>query len=200
MPAGSLSRVATLAALKGHQVEVRASGPQAHEAVEHLLTLAKRRFDETDERRPRTAARHRRAAQRGPLPASPGIAIGPVRRLTTVPRRSRPDRRVGEPAAEWRRIVEAVAAVRREIEHVRVLTAREVGADEASIFDAHLSLLADAEMLADVKARIGTGVGAVAAWAAVSPTSSASGPSCPTPTCASAPQTSARSATRCCAR
>ena len=61
--------------------------------------------------------------------------------------------------------MESVAAVRREIEHVRVLTAREVGAEEASIFDAHLSLLADAEMLADVKARIGTGIGAVAAWA-----------------------------------
>jgi len=72
---------------------------------------------------------------------------------------------VGEPSAEWRRIVESVAAVRREIEHVRILTSREVGAEEASIFDAHLSLLADAEMLADVKARIGTGVGAVAAWA-----------------------------------
>ncbi len=47
VPAGSLSRFATLAALRGHEVEVRASGPQAQEAVEHLLTLAARRFDET---------------------------------------------------------------------------------------------------------------------------------------------------------
>ena len=46
VPAGSLSRVATLGALRDHQVEVRASGPQAQEAVEHLLTLAARRFDE----------------------------------------------------------------------------------------------------------------------------------------------------------
>ena len=72
---------------------------------------------------------------------------------------------MGEPAAEWRRIVESVAAVRRDIEHVRVVTAREVGAEQASIFDAHLSLLADAEMLADVKTRTSTGVGAVSAWA-----------------------------------
>ena len=49
VPAASLSRVATLAAVRGHQVEVRASGPQAHEAVEHLVTLATRRFDEADE-------------------------------------------------------------------------------------------------------------------------------------------------------
>jgi len=69
------------------------------------------------------------------------------------------------PVAEWRRAAEAVAAVRREIDHVRVLTLREVGAEQAGIFDAHLSLLTDAELLADVKSRVGAGVGAVAAWA-----------------------------------
>jgi phosphoenolpyruvate-protein phosphotransferase/dihydroxyacetone kinase phosphotransfer subunit len=164
VPADSLSRVATLAALRGHEVEVRASGPQAHEAVEHLLTLAKRRFDEPVETAGQEQVAASTAPLRGPLPASPGIAIGPARKLTTVPM-DLDHSALGEPPAEWRRIVESVAAVRREIEHVRVLTAREVGAEEASIFDAHLSLLADAEMLADVKARIGTGIGAVAAWA-----------------------------------
>jgi phosphoenolpyruvate-protein phosphotransferase/dihydroxyacetone kinase phosphotransfer subunit len=164
VPAGSLSRVATLAALRGHEVEVRASGPQAQEAVEHLLTLAARRFDETVVEVPEPPAQPRASSVTGPLPASPGIAIGPVRRLSAVPVDL--DREpVGEPAAEWRRIVESVAAVRRDIEHVRVVTAREVGAEQASIFDAHLSLLTDAEMLADVKARTSTGIGAVSAWA-----------------------------------
>jgi len=164
VPAGSLSRVATLAALRGHEVEVRASGPQAQEAVEHLLTLAARRFDETIEEPAEPPAQSRAASLGGPLPASPGIAIGPVRRLTAVPVDVDQDP-VGEPAAEWRRIVESVAAVRRDIEHVRVITAREVGAEQASIFDAHLSLLTDSEMLADVKARTSTGIGAVSAWA-----------------------------------
>ena len=164
VPAGSLSRVATLAALRGHQVEVRASGPQAQEAVEHLLTLAARRFDETLEEVAAPPARSAASSVTGPLPASPGIAIGPVRRLTATPVDVDQDP-LGEPAAEWRRIVESVAAVRRDIEHVRVVTAREVGAEQASIFDAHLSLLTDAEMLADVKARTGTGIGAVSAWA-----------------------------------
>jgi len=163
--AGSLSRVATLGALQGHEVEVRASGPQAQEAVEHVVTLARRRFDEPLEAPTSLPAASSNTARRGPLPASPGIAIGPVRRLTTAPVAL--DETVdGEPSVQWRRIVESVAEVRREIEHVRVLTTRDVGAEEASIFDAHLSLLADTEMLADVKARIGTGVGAVAAWAA----------------------------------
>ncbi len=164
VPAGSLSRVATLAALRGHEVEVRASGPQAQEAVEHVLTLAARRFDETVDEAAEPPAPARAASVGGPLAASPGIAIGPARRLTAVPVDL--DREpVGEPAAEWRRIVECVGAVRRDIEHVRVVTVREVGAEQASIFDAHLSLLTDVEMLADVKARIGTGIGAVSAWA-----------------------------------
>jgi phosphocarrier protein FPr len=164
VPAASLSRVATLAAVRGHEVEVRASGPQAHEAVEHLLMLATRRFDESDEDvevRPPVPTERRG----GPLPASPGIAIGPVRRLSAAPADPDPHEQVtAEPAADWRRVVEAVATARREIERARAVTARDVGAAQASIFDAHLSLLADAEMLADVKARLATGLGAAAAW------------------------------------
>ncbi len=63
-------------------------------------------------------------------------------------------------------MVEAVAEVRRDTEHLRALTVREVGEAEAAIFDAHLALLADSEMLADVKRRISEGVGAFAAWTA----------------------------------
>src|SRR5690349_3130497 len=47
VPASSLSRVATLGALPGHDVEVRAAGAQAREALDHVLALAARQFDET---------------------------------------------------------------------------------------------------------------------------------------------------------
>jgi phosphocarrier protein FPr len=165
VPAASLSRVATLTALQGHEVEVRATGPQAQEAVEHVLALAKRRFDEPLEQIAVPPSPRRPVTRRGgPLPASPGIAIGPVRRLTATPV-DLGQHPAGEPAAEWRRVLESVATVRREIEHVRLLTERELGADQASIFDAHLSLLTDTELLGDVKARIRPGTGAVAAWA-----------------------------------
>ena len=166
VPAASLSRVATLGAVRGHEVEVRASGPQAQEAVEHLLTLATRRFDETDDDavQVRPSAPTERPSAGAPLPASPGIAIGPVRRLIVVPGEAGLDQLPSEPAAEWRHVVEAVATARREIEHARVLTAREVGASQAGIFDAHLLLLSDAEMLAEVKSRLAGGAGAVAAW------------------------------------
>ena len=159
VPAASLSRVATLAALHGHRVEISASGPQAPEAIDHLLALAARNFDEPLDDAPTPV----QVQNAGPLPASPGIRIGPVRMLRPP---AAPDRRgpTGTPTAEWRRVVEAVAAVRREIERIRAVAAREVGLHEAQIFDAHLMLLGDAEVLTDVKHRINSGDGAVTAW------------------------------------
>ena len=77
VPAASLSRVATLAALHGHQVEISASGPQAPEAIDHLLALAARNFDEPLDDAPTPV----QVQNAGPLPASPGIRIGPVRML-----------------------------------------------------------------------------------------------------------------------
>jgi len=149
--------------------------------VEHILTLARRNFDERAEH-DLPAVSHKRvpAAGPGPLPGSPGIAIGPARHLSspTVEVETgdtdsgsmdsvRTDSvEAVDPAGQWRRLVEAIATVRREIEHVRVLTLRDAGPDEAGIFDAHLTLMADSEMLADVKTRISAGRSASAAWAA----------------------------------
>lgn len=163
VPANSLSRVAILAALEGHQVEVRASGPQAREAVDHLVLLARRRFDEGAGHRGEYAQAGSATAA-GPLPAAPGIAIGPARKLTTAP--IVVEAAVGADAVvEWRRLIVAVAAVRREIDYVRVDSAREMGTHAASIFEAHLSLLDDSELLADVKQRVQAGASAATAWA-----------------------------------
>lgn len=158
VPAGSLSRVATLGALHGHRVQVLASGRQAPEAADHVLALAARHFDEPQDE----PAKPAQVRQVGPQPASPGIGIGPVRILSyeAVPTRHAPPT---EPAAEWRRVVEAMADVRREIERYRALT-RETSPQEARIFDAHLMLLGDEEVLADVKARVTSGADAVTAW------------------------------------
>lgn len=159
VPAASLSRVATLGALPGHRIEILASGPQAKEAIDHLLALAARNFDEPLHDAPTPIP----AQNAGPLPASPGIRIGPVRILSSAqaPAHLPPAAR---PAQEWRRVVDAVAAVRLEIEGIRAATARAVGPEEARIFDAHLMMLGDAEVLADVKDRVDNGAGAVKAW------------------------------------
>ena len=86
--AASLSRVATLGALRGHRVAVRASGPGAEQAVDELLALAARRFDEPADPGPAPAAVAPPTGSRpepgdgaavgGPFPAAPGLAIGPA--------------------------------------------------------------------------------------------------------------------------
>ncbi len=167
VPAGSLSRVATLGALHGHQVEVAATGPQARVAVEEVLALAARSFDEAAG--PAQAAEELPAApgapaSPGPLPAAPGIAVGPAVRLTSapVPVEERP---AGPPPAERRRLTEAVARVRRDVEDSRRATGRVAGAEQAGIFDAHLLLLDDAELLGAAQADVDAGASAPAAWA-----------------------------------
>ena len=164
VPAGSLSRVATLGALRGHVVEVAASGRQAQAALDHVLALARRRFDETDDTVPASAA----TAQRSPgtpQPAAPGIGIGPARRLT-VAAIAIDDSPSGPPGGEWRRLVEAVADVRRDIERLRTAATHDAGAEGAAIFDAHLMLLDDAELVGAAKTRIDAGLSSAGAWAA----------------------------------
>ena len=165
VPASSLSRVATLGALPGHDVEVRAAGTQAREALDHLLALAARQFDETgtSEAEARTATGPAPATRALPQPASPGIGIGPARLLaaTTV---EIPDEPSTGAAAEWRRLREALAAVRREVQRVRARTVRDGGHLDAAIFDAHLLLLDDADLLDDAHVRIEAGTAAPPAW------------------------------------
>ena len=161
-PATSLSRVATLGALAGHRVEVTATGSQAREAVDHVVALAARRFDEpepVDEPTPPPAVRVNGA----PLPASPGIAIGRVLTIGAVDV-DVADEPTGDADAEWRRIRAAVAEVRREIQRVRAVAARQAGEEDARIFDAHLMLIDDADLLGDVHERIRRGSPAARSW------------------------------------
>ncbi|HWM57231.1 MAG TPA: phosphoenolpyruvate--protein phosphotransferase, partial [Pseudonocardia sp.] len=70
------------------------------------------------------------------------------------------------PTAAWHRSERATAAVRAAVERLRNDTAAQVGPAEAAIFDAHLLLLEDAELLADVRRRIDAGTGPARSWLA----------------------------------
>jgi phosphoenolpyruvate-protein phosphotransferase/dihydroxyacetone kinase phosphotransfer subunit len=175
VPASSLSRVATLGALCGQEVEVRAAGAQAREALDHVLALASRNFDETpapgrsgpetDPQSPSVASAAASPASASPLPASPGIGIGPAWSMRIAPVEI-PDVASKGAAAEWRRLREALAAVRRDVQRVRARTARDAGDADAAIFDAHLLLLDDPDLLDDVRSRVDGGQAAAPAWSA----------------------------------
>ena len=91
----------------GDEVEVRVSGGQAAETLEHVLALAARNFDEASEPgRSRSAQWPPNRRARHPIGASPGLGIGPARSARLGPHRgARRARRGPRPpsGAEWAR-------------------------------------------------------------------------------------------------
>lgn len=173
VPASSLPKVATLGALRGHDIEVRVSGNQARETLDRLLTLAARGFDETPVREGDeviAGSVHREpdngvSTRRSPLPASPGIGVGSARRKELAPI-DVPDARTDDPAQEWRRLRDAIAAVRHDLQQVRARVARELAEAHAAIVDAHLLLLDDPALGDEVRSRVDGGQAAAPAWSA----------------------------------
>ncbi len=159
--AASLSKIATLGVQSGDVVEIRVSGGQAAETLEHVLALAARNFDETAQ--PVAPVGAGEPVSRHPVGASPGLGIGPARSARLGPIEV-PDVPAEDPGTEWRRVGKAIAAVRRTISQLRTRTAREVGEAEAAIFDAHQLLLDDAELLDGARRLVDGGASAPAAW------------------------------------
>ena len=187
VPATSLSKLGTLGALAGHRLDIRTDGSQAQDALDQLLALAGRAFDEQPAASARTAtpppgaatpagspaASERTPADPGarhPIGASPGLGIGPAQpwpsTLTEALTSTDTSEPTADPATEWQRLTEAIDAARHNIERVRERAAEQVGEHEAGIFDAHLALLDDPELGAAAKARVDGGEPAGAAWAA----------------------------------
>jgi phosphocarrier protein FPr len=161
IPAASLAGLTALGALEGHRVEVGAAGPGAADAVDAVLALAARHFDEEPAGAP--AAQAPRPATGGPLAASPGVAIGP-KRTAEEPAPVVPDEPAGDPAGERARLDAALTEVAAEIRAGRDAAARELGEAEAAIFDAHLLLLDDPALLDDARAALDGGASAPRAW------------------------------------
>ncbi|WP_214366688.1 phosphoenolpyruvate--protein phosphotransferase [Pseudonocardia sp. H11422] len=169
VPATSLSKVATLAALQGHEVEVRAAGPQARTCLDELIALAADAFGESGTE-PEPAPPARPDHRAGPIGAAPGIGVGPA----SLPHASGasvdtldvPDATTDSPATDLARLDDALTAAEREIRRVRDDVAGRADADAAAIFDAHLVLLPDPDLLDDARARIRAGRAAEPAWCA----------------------------------
>jgi phosphocarrier protein FPr len=184
--ARSLTALVTLGARQGHMLVARASGPQAAEALAALAALAEEDFGDDPTAAapgaPPAPAPATDPAEAGPpaaveppppgarlrgVPAGPGLAIGPARRLRSPQRAvAIPEEAVGDPADERARLDDVRAEARRDIEQARARLVARAGEAQAAIFDAHLLLLDDAVLLDPAHRAIEHGQGAAQAWAA----------------------------------
>jgi phosphocarrier protein FPr len=175
--ARSLTALATLGVKQGHEILVRASGPEARRALGAIQALADDNFGDDDGPEPDAAAGNGAAPATaaapvepgGPLrglPVAPGIAIGPAQRLR-APEPEVSGAPAGDPADEWRALEQAREAARADVRTARGAVASGAGEAEAAIFDAHLLLLDDDALLDPARRAIeADGRNASQAWAA----------------------------------
>ncbi len=166
--ARSLSAVAGLGVRQGHELQVTAVGREAEAALAAIRELAARGFDDDvpEPAPPATPSSLREPPEPGALtglPAAPGIAVGPLRRLRLA-EVAVPDDPAAEGEAE--RLDAALADVRAAIARTRTEVSARAGESEAAIFDAHMLLLDDPELLEQARREIGEGRNAAAAFAA----------------------------------
>lgn len=90
------------------------------------------------------------------IPASAGIAIGPVfiYRPATERESSSLAGCAENPEQEWQRVNLALDQARQQVTALRDKTAAELGPEKAEIFASHLSILKDPEFLAELRRRI----------------------------------------------
>ncbi|MGH3513205.1 MAG: phosphoenolpyruvate--protein phosphotransferase, partial [Pseudonocardiaceae bacterium] len=166
--AASLSKLVTLGALRGHEIEVRAGGRQARAALDGVVALAARGFDDGQDNPappPPSGALSGRGSGHSPIAASPGIGIGPAWSLRVAPL-TVVYTRTDDPTVQWGRFMQALATVRRDIQRVQTRVVHKMGDTEAAIFDAHLLLLDDTDLVGEVRSRVDGGQAAASAWSA----------------------------------
>ncbi|MDR0432412.1 MAG: phosphoenolpyruvate--protein phosphotransferase [Bifidobacteriaceae bacterium] len=159
VPGASLAAVTTLGAIKGHQLEIETAGPDARQTLYALVAGVESGFGGEADPAPAPVL----PASSALRAASPGYAVGPVRRLKSAAIEI-PDSEPGTPAEQQARLDEAIEAVVAQILQVRQAAPRGPGGGDVAIFDAHIELLRDPSILSQVAARIEAGQGAGAAW------------------------------------
>ncbi|MBN1149268.1 MAG: phosphoenolpyruvate--protein phosphotransferase [Anaerolineales bacterium] len=168
--AKSLNALATLGALREHQIVISAIGTEASQALNALRALVEDNFGEptqVPEALPVLPAPPIAQAPQGAfqgIPISEGLAQGPIfsyrSQLPPIPKEPAAD-----PQAEWERLERAL-----NITHTVILQRRKdleasIGEAEAAIFDAHLLIMQDPDLLGSVRDLIyKQNLNAAAAW------------------------------------
>lgn len=155
------NQVLGLGAERGHAVEIRATGPDAQEAVAALVAIAAAGFGELGEAALPPPPQEPAAAIQGQgrltlhgIAASPGVALGIAFPLAQQAGPAFVQQSALTPDAEWARYEDAVRQAQAELSHLADRMAQELGAAQARIFQAHALVLADPDLTAAVRAGI----------------------------------------------
>ena len=150
--AKSILSILTLAASRGTELRVVAHGDDEQEALDALIGLFSRDFDETEKVDGQRFSRAINELRCKGLGVSDGIVIGRVLRLQEgtheVYRAHIAD---ADLERERRRFRAAVRLSRRQLEAIKDRAEKELGRGHAYIFDAHLLFLQDAKLTRDVE-------------------------------------------------
>jgi len=157
--AKSLNALATLGAVHDHQIAISASGQEATQALQALSRLVEQNFGETptaEAPSPTRAPVPPVARESGALqavPVSDGIALAPLARyqpaLPPIPQDKSED-----PEADWKRLQKALETTQKAIRQRRTQLAASLGEEQTAIFDAHLLILQDPDLIEQVRERI----------------------------------------------
>lgn len=153
--ARSLNAIATLGAVEEHQIQVTASGPEAGAALQALKALVEDNFGEpTTPAKTATVLLATPAFENHPgmedalraIPISEGIALGPLYRYQPqLPEISREPTK--NPEKEWALFEQALETTGQSIQLHRQQLRASIGEAEAAIFDAHLLILQDPDLI-----------------------------------------------------
>jgi phosphoenolpyruvate-protein phosphotransferase len=150
--AKSILSILTLAAGRGTDLKIIAKGVDEHEALEALVGLFSRDFDEPEKADSEQFSRATEELRCKGLGVSDGIVIGRVLRLQEGTRNVyRAEIVEADLERERRRFRAAVRLSRRQLEAIKDRAEKELGRGHAYIFDAHLLFLQDAKLTRDVE-------------------------------------------------
>jgi len=149
--AGSLNALLGLGARQGHILRLQASGPDAHLAVETMAAFLESGCGESSEAPEPVTAQPATVnlphGQLAGIPASAGIAIGPLVRFHPPDFQS-DTTLAADPEAEWNRLTAAIEDAKKETQALYEWARNKAGEAEAAIFDAQVLFLEDPELLA----------------------------------------------------
>ncbi len=149
--AKSILSILTLAASRGTKLRIVAHGIDEQEALDAVVGLFSRDFDETERENRGQAVTTQQVRCKG-LGVSEGIVLGRVLRFQEGGREVyRAQIAEADVERERRRFRAAVRLSRRQLESIKDRAEKELGRGHAYIFDAHLLFLEDAKLTRDVE-------------------------------------------------